>query len=107
MKSTGRPKTEFQQPYQTFVLSYFPNERGVYNFELPEGTRYSAGMDNQGNLRNPETRFAGITKQLVNNDFEATNVEFIEFWMLSPFLIQILPVIFPVLAPDQQGTPLY
>ncbi|MEZ4980607.1 MAG: cell surface protein SprA [Saprospiraceae bacterium] len=41
---------------------------------------------------------------MVNNDFEATNVEFIEFWMLSPFLDPNSPGDFSGTAPDQQGT---
>jgi cell surface protein SprA len=31
-------------------------------------------------------RWGGIMRSIDNNDLEATNVEFIEFWMLDPFL---------------------
>ncbi len=67
---------------------YDPTERGSYNFETPEGTQFSAGMNANGLLRDPESRWAGITQAIQNNtDFQSANVEFIEFWMLSPFII--------------------
>lgn len=75
----------------TFDLSYYPEERGPYNFDLPEGTAFSAGLDIDAQkqcvkLKNPEERWAGITRFLPNNDFEAANYEYIEFWMLNPFM---------------------
>ncbi len=64
----------------TFDLFYIPDERGPYN--------YSTHVDPQsGKLLNPKDNWAGITRPIsVNNDFEATNVEFLEFWMMDPFL---------------------
>lgn len=72
---------------QIFDMTYHPQLRGPYNYDVPGGTRYSAGLDiNTGNLLEPETRFGGIMRALTTNDFEAANVEYIEFWMLSPFM---------------------
>lgn len=72
---------------QILDLSYNPTKRGPYNFDLPNGgTPYSAGLDNNGFLFEPETRWAGIMRQLTTNDFQTANIEFIEFWMLSPYL---------------------
>jgi cell surface protein SprA len=72
---------------QTFDLTYYPNSRGPYNFDPPEGTPYSAGLNvDDGTLNAPETRWGGIMRAINTNDFQASNVEFIEFWMLSPFL---------------------
>ena len=72
---------------QTFNLSYYPNERGPYNFDLPNGgTAFSAGMSNQGLLNQPGTRWGGIMRALNQNNFEAANIEYLEFWMLSPFI---------------------
>ncbi|MCB0641585.1 MAG: cell surface protein SprA, partial [Phaeodactylibacter sp.] len=71
---------------QTFDLSYYPNRRGSFNFDMPNGTIYSAGMNNDGTLKEPGDRWAGIMRAINTNDFQASNVEFIEFWMLSPFL---------------------
>ncbi len=63
----------------TFDLAYYPNERGPYNFDTD-------GLDFEGNLRNPEDRWGGISRQLINTNFERQNYEFIEFWMMDPFI---------------------
>ncbi len=73
----------------TFDLSYYPDERGPYNFDLPAtlgGTPYSAGLRPDGKLAAPETRWGGIMRALTTNDFQQANIEFLEFWVLSPFL---------------------
>ncbi|MCC6722942.1 MAG: cell surface protein SprA, partial [Saprospiraceae bacterium] len=72
---------------QILDVRYDPTRRGPYNFDLPgSGTQFSAGMDNFGYLFKPETRWGGIMRQLTTNDFQTANIEFIEFWMLSPYL---------------------
>ena len=60
-------------------LAYYPKERGMYNYDttnaiLPDGS-----------FSNPENRWGGIMRALSTNDFELTNVEFIQFWVLDPF----------------------
>ncbi|MBI2259453.1 MAG: cell surface protein SprA [Flavobacteriia bacterium] len=62
----------------TFELAYYPKERGMYNFD-------TTNVDENGFFTNPETRWAGITRSLSTNDFEQSNIEFIQFWMLDPF----------------------
>lgn len=74
----------------TFDISYYPSERGPYNFDLPaeNGTIHSDGVDvvnDEVILRNPESRWGGIMRSFQNTDFEAANYEFIEFWMLNPY----------------------
>ncbi len=71
---------------QSLNLSYFPDERGAYNFDVPGGTEFSDGLNNAGGLINPATRWGGIMRALNTNDFEAANVEYIEFWLLNPFM---------------------
>ncbi len=88
------PNSFGQILFQTFDLTYYPNRRGSYNFDLPEGTPYSAGLNSDGTLKAPETRWAGIMTNITTNDFQAANVEYIEFWVLSPFL-----------HPDGSGAP--
>ncbi len=67
-----------------FNLAYYPSERGPYNYDaLP--TSYSQGINADGNLNDPETRWGGIMRKIESTDFEATNVEYIEFWMMDPF----------------------
>ncbi len=58
-------------------LHYRPSERGPYNYND------LAAADNV--LPNPEDNFAGITRQLTSTNFEQSNVEFIEFWLMDPF----------------------
>jgi len=75
----------------TFDLAYYPSERGQYNFDPPEGSSTSAGLDFDNEqqkviLKDPESRWGGIMRFLPNNDFEASNFEYIEFWMLNPFI---------------------
>jgi cell surface protein SprA len=71
----------------TLDLAFYPNERGPYNFET-EATDNSAGLkqDGSGKLEAPETRWGGIMRELTTNDFEAQNVEYIQFWLMDPFV---------------------
>ncbi len=71
---------------QTLDLTYYPEERGPYNFDIPGGTPYSEGLRNDGKLVRPESRWGGIMRALNTNDFQAANIEYIEFWMLDPYL---------------------
>ncbi|MBL7816669.1 MAG: cell surface protein SprA [Saprospiraceae bacterium] len=73
----------------TFDLSYYPSERGPYNFDAPPGASrypYSAGIRGDGNLNAPATRWAGVMRGLTTTDFEQANVEYVDFWLLDPFL---------------------
>ena len=72
----------------TFDLAYFPRERGPYNYESkPNGAPpYSQGLNSDGSLKTPASRWGGIMRSLDNTDLVATNVEYIEFWMMDPFL---------------------
>ena len=79
----------FQNNIRTFDLLYDPNERGPYNFDLPVangGTIHSAGITRDGFLAEPQTRWAGIMRELPVTNFEQANIEYIEFWMLNPFI---------------------
>ncbi len=68
-------------------VTFFPRDRGPYNFEMPDGyPGISEGLTISGELNRPETRWGGFMKGLNTNDFEAANIEFIEFWMLNPFM---------------------
>ncbi|MFM2196503.1 MAG: cell surface protein SprA, partial [Bacteroidota bacterium] len=70
----------------TLDLSYFPSERGQYNYELPNGQAgYSAGLNTDGTLKDPGSRWGGIQRSLTTTDFEMSNVQFIQFWLMDPF----------------------
>ncbi len=59
-------------------LAYYPSERGPYNLDTD--------VDFNGNLNNPEKRWGGMMRKLDTSDFETSNVQYIEFWMLDPFI---------------------
>ena len=65
-------------------LSYYPSERGPYNYDVTP-TYYTSGVAQDGTLNNPQSRWAGIMRRMETTDFEATNIEYIEFWMMDPF----------------------
>lgn len=70
----------------TLDLSYYPNERGPYNYEVPNGAPgLSAGLNTNGTLVEPSSRWAGIQRALITTDFETANVQFIQFWLMDPF----------------------
>ena len=71
-------------------LAYYPTERGPYNFDVEGEAGISAGMESDGSLKRPQSRWGGIMRQLQTNDFEAANIEYIEFWMLDPFVYDSL-----------------
>ena len=64
---------------QTLNLSFYPTERGPYNLD-------ATNIDDQGNLLNPEKRWGGIMRKMDNTNFEQSNIEYVQFWLLSPFL---------------------
>lgn len=75
-----RSQNPLQNAMSTLDLSFYPRERGPYNFN-------AAAMDPAtGRLNNPEQRWGGIQRPIDYSDFEASNVEFIEFWVMDPFI---------------------
>ena len=71
------PNTDIAQGQTAVVntldLSYFPTERGPYN--------------NNGSFATaaPDKNFGGIMRSLSSTNFEQSNVEFIQFWMMDPY----------------------
>jgi cell surface protein SprA len=59
-------------------LSYYPSERGPYNLD-------AENINPDGSLQNPEKRWGGMMRKMDVTDFEAANIEFLEFWMMDPF----------------------
>ncbi len=66
-------------------LAFYPQEKGPYNFDTKPSS-FSSGINNDGSLRNPASRWGGIMRAVENSDFETANIEFIEFWMMDPFV---------------------
>ncbi|MFC2087294.1 cell surface protein SprA [Bacteroidota bacterium] len=77
-------------PMAILNLAYYPNEKGPYNYDIDsiisEGNRViTFGINEKGDLNAPETRWGGIMREIRTNDFEAANIEFLEFWLMDPF----------------------
>ncbi len=66
-------------------LQFHPSERGPYNFDT-NPSFYSAGINLDGSLADPESRWGGIMRKIETTDFEAANIEYIEFWVMDPFV---------------------
>jgi cell surface protein SprA len=60
-------------------IAYYPKERGPYNLDAD-------GMNPDGTLMNPEKRWGGMMRKIDQSDFETANIEYIEFWMMDPFI---------------------
>ena len=75
------------QPVVMSVLdmAFYPTERGPYNYDVNAVSGISTGMLANGRLKNPETRWGGIMRRLETNDFQAANIEYVQFWMMDPF----------------------
>lgn len=74
-------------PLYTFDLNFNPLERGPFNYETKGEPGISAGLDFSGKLKDPRSRWGGVMRTIEStNDFEAANIEFIQFWFLDPFL---------------------
>ncbi|MCX7950169.1 MAG: cell surface protein SprA, partial [Treponemataceae bacterium] len=66
-------------------VDFYPNQRGPYNYDVEGVPGLSYGINPDGTLKNPRSRWGGIMRKIESTDFEATNVEYIEFWMMDPF----------------------
>src|SRR5699024_9282906 len=55
-----------------------PRIRGLYNF--------NPATDGTNDLANPRDRFGGITRAISTSDFVQSNVEYIQFWVMDPFI---------------------
>lgn len=67
----------FDSRISVLNLNYYPDTRGPYNFNP---------LAVSNTLPNPQSNWGGIMREIVSSDFEASNIEFIEFWMMDPFV---------------------
>ncbi|MGX7667172.1 T9SS outer membrane translocon Sov/SprA [Flavobacterium pedocola] len=76
------PNTDIAQGQSTVVstldLSYYPQERGPYNFNPAADPITNA-------LPNPTQNWGGITRSINSTNFEQANVEYVQFWMMDPY----------------------
>ncbi len=59
-------------------LAYYPSERGPYNLD--------PNLDTDGHLSNPQSRWGGMMRRIETSDFQTANIEYIEFWLMDPFI---------------------
>jgi cell surface protein SprA len=71
---TGQPLS-----LATLDMAFYPTVRGPYNYA-------TTGVNNDGTLQNPQSRWGGMFRGINSNDFESLNVQYIEFWVMDPFI---------------------
>ena len=59
-------------------LAYYPSERGPYNL--------TTDLNSDGTLKNPAQKWGGMMRRLETTDFEQANIEYVEFWLLDPYI---------------------
>ena len=71
-------------------INYYPDERGPYNYR-------TNNLAYDGRLLSPQLNWGGMQRSLPITDFETANYDYIEFWVMDPF----------VYNPNSQGGKLY
>ncbi len=66
-------------------LAYYPDEKGPYNYDAEPGA-YSEGMNSEGKLNDPKSRWGGIMREVLTSDFETANIQYVKFWVMDPFV---------------------
>lgn len=66
-------------PLNTLDVTYYPERRGPYNFNVED-------LNADGTMDNPRDHWGGIMREVNVTDFQAANVEFLEFWLMDPFI---------------------
>lgn len=64
----------------TLDLLFYPKTRGIYNYNA-SATEFNP----DGTFSNPKNSWGGVARKIETNDFEAANIDYIEFWMMDPF----------------------
>lgn len=78
---------EPSQPRNLLVLdmAFYPKERGPYNYVVEDVPNVADGLEPDGELKDPESRWGGVMRNLTTTNFEEQNIEFVQFWVLNPF----------------------
>ncbi len=64
----------------TLDLSFFPKERGPYNYNTKD-----IDFTPNGTFTDPTQTWGGIMTRIETNDFEAANIDYMEIWMMDPY----------------------
>ncbi len=65
-------------------FAFYPEERGPYNYDV-NPSEFTNGVEQDGTMATPESRWGGIMRRIESSDFEASNIEYMEFWLMDPF----------------------
>ena len=57
----------------TLDLAYYPNAKGTYNNDPNFGTK------------NKDEKWGGIMRSMSYSDFQESNIEFLQFWIMDPY----------------------
>lgn len=75
--------TDFgQSQLITFDLSFYPQDRGPYNYETSP-----LNINSNGKFLNPKSKWGGLMRAVDQTDFETANIEYIEMWVQDPFIL--------------------
>lgn len=80
--SASAPQT-FQ--ISMFDMAFYPEEPGPYNYDVDPIPNVTSGLNSEGKLEDPESRWGGIMRRIDQTDFDAANIEFVQFWMMDPY----------------------
>lgn len=76
---TQKQREVINTNYPIFDIAYYPAERGAYN--------YNPDLTSQGQLKDPQSNWGGVTTAIRSEvDFDKSNIEYIEFWLMDPFI---------------------
>jgi cell surface protein SprA len=65
----------------TLDMAFYPKSRGPYNYSAS-----SLDFSPDGLFTNPSKTWGGIMRRIETNDFEAANIDYIEIWMMDPYV---------------------
>ncbi len=75
--------TDFgQNQLITFDLSFYPKDRGPYNYDASR-----TDINSNGQFLFPKNKWGGLMRSLDQTDFETANIEYIECWVQDPFIL--------------------
>jgi len=65
----------------TMDISFSPKDRGQYNFNANP-----TDWNTNGRSSKPEENWGGLMSKISVNDFEAANIDYLELWIMDPFI---------------------
>ena len=82
-----RDRNVYIVPETIFDVAYFPSERGQYNYN-PDLTEFAnADGEVYPVMNSPERNYGAIYRNIsTETNFVTNNVEYLEFWLLDPFI---------------------